>query len=180
MFGDKLAAAQKQIVSLTALIASTGFKIEAGAETSVEAFKAHLDAQTKTAIDAALAPVAAQAASATAAHAGLLAGIQGAGVKIGTFKAEDFVVAEGKTAADTSAATSIKTAIETAIAAKSAKQIASSGHPNALPIANDAPAAATGETAPQSKEEFLQAHAAISDPAKKTAYFRKYRANFAK
>lgn len=180
MFGDKLAAAQKQIASLTALIASTGFKIEAGAEASVEAFKAHLDSQTKTAVDAALAPVAAQAATATVEAAGLRAGIIAAGVKLGEFKAEDFKVGEGKTASDSAAAAGIKTAIETAVAAKSAKQIAASGHPHALPIANDAPEASGGESVPQSKEEFLKAHAAIADPGQKTAYFRKYRARFSK
>ena len=196
MFGDKLTAAHAKITSLVALIAATGFKIdaaaildpktEASALPTADAFKAHLAGQTTAAVDAATAPLAATIsghAPVAAAHASFVEAFTAAGVKLGDFVAADqgqgnTPEAKAKNAAAANTAM-IKTAIETRIASASAKQIAAAGHPHALevPAGPNADQPSASET-PQTKEAFHAALNAITDPGDRTAYFRKHKAKF--
>lgn len=194
MFGDKLTAANAKITSLVALLASTGFAINAAAildpktEASeipgVDSLKAHLAAQNKSAIAAATDPLNAQIATFAAGALELAAfkqGIADAGLKVGDFITAD--KAEGKTpedkakAAASANAATVKTAIETAVAGKSAKQIAATGHPHALDVPPGGGEAPKAADVPASKADF---HATLDTlkGAERTAYFRKHKAKF--
>ena len=99
-------------------------------------------------------------------------------MKLGEFKADDFKIAEGKTIADTAGAQAVKLAVETAIAAKSAKQIAATGHPHAIDVpAGDDKAGDTTAT-PASAADFLATYKSIKDPGEANAYFRKHSHRF--
>jgi hypothetical protein len=191
MFGDKLSTATAKINALVAIIAATGFKIEAAtiadakteadALPTADAFKAHLEGLTKTAVTNATATITAARDGEVAKNGAIVAGLSAAGVKLGDFKADDFKVAEGKTLADTAGAAAVKSAVETAIAAKSAKQVAGAGHPNALEVAPETKGnVGDGSATPTNAEEFLATFHALekSDPGKARAYFRKHNAKF--
>lgn len=183
MFGNKLAAAQDRIATLTALLAVTGIKIEGEAALPTpEALSAHLAAENKaaaeTALVDALAPVQSALAAAQAERDALRAGLAAAGIKLGDFTAADHALAEG--ASETAATAAVKSAVETAITARAARQIAATGHPHALDIKpGEGSASADASSAPSSSEEFMSAFNAIKDPAEKTAYFRKHSRRFA-
>jgi hypothetical protein len=205
MFGDKLTAANAKINALVALIVASGFqkisaeavadpKTEASALPSVDDFKAHLQTQQKAAVDAAVSPLNAQIAglntkvgelAGKVADADILReGITGAGVKLGDFVTAD--KAEGKTPEDKANAAkaanvaTVKGAIETAIASKSAKQIAASGHPNAIdvPAGKQEETSASNPGTPENAEEFKKNLRAIKDPGDRQAYYRKHKAKF--
>lgn len=185
LFGDKLGAANQRNAALTALLAVVGLNVSADAALPTpEAFKATLDQKTKEAVDAALAPVNAQLATANSKSAAFTAGLSAAGVKLGDFKAEDFTAKKDAKEGDLNgAASAVKLAVETAIAAKSAKQIAGSGHEGVLdtPRAEEAKTGAT-EVTPANAEEFLKQYNALSktNPGAAATYHRKHRAKFLK
>ncbi len=164
MFGDKLATAQKQIASLTALIASTGFKVEAGAEPSADALKAHLSSQTKAAVDAAVAPITEQLASSNSRYAALISAIDSAGIKL------------GDTAAPADLPAALKTALDAAISARSARQISAAGHPHAI----ETPSGDTKDASSMSATELAAAIGFEKDPAKRKSLFNAYEKRFLK
>jgi hypothetical protein len=206
MFGDKLAGAHAKINALVALIVAAGFpkinaetaadpKTEAKDLPSAEDFKAHLNGQTKAAVDAATGPLntkigelnkAAEGFAATAAElAAFKTGLADAGVKLG-----DFVTAatcEGKDDAEKAKnaaaknAAMVKEAIGVAVAQKSTKQIAAAGHEHALDIKPGEEAGNKGaadEAAPTDKADFHAKLGAIKDAGKRNTYFRKHKAKF--
>jgi hypothetical protein len=180
MFGDKLKLAQDRITALTVLLAGAGIKIEGDTLPSISAVQAQVTEQQNSAVMAALAPAQALMVCAQNEAGALKAGLGAAGVKLGDFKAEDFAIGEGKTIAECPASMAIKTAVEATVTMAAAKQVAGSGHPAAIevPTAAATPSGDATPAEPASAEEFLASLNAITDPAKRTAFYRKYQAKF--
>ena len=182
MFGNKVAALQGQIAGLDALIASTGFKIDAEAATlpTPEAFQAHLKGAQDTATKIALNAKDAALAGAQSEISALRAGFTAAGIKLGEFSAADYQAKEGETL--TPAAAAVKSALEGALTPRSTRQIAAAGHPAALDVpAGESPgSSASADGEPATAADFKTALDAIKDPGARTAYFRKHKAKFIK
>lgn len=198
MFGDKLTGATAKIHALVALITASGYtkitaatvadhKTAAEALPSVADYQAHLAAREQTAVEAATAPLATRIAALeieAAAAAAYRRGLEEAGIKF-TATFATAATAEGETpeaktaAAAATNAAAVKTAIETAIATRSARAIATTGHPHALDVPpGDSPRSSSEAPTPSSKEEFHSHLRSIQDPGDRTAYFRKHKARF--
>lgn len=181
MFGTKLEAAQARIAGLVALLASTGFKIEADAATFPTAadLGAHLEAQNAGAIQKATAPLAAAKVAAEAQASAYRSAFEAAGIKLDLAAADFTAPKEGEAAP---AVAKIKTAVETAIAQRAARQIAGAGHPSAIETAPGAEpgTAADADATPANAADFMATHKALKqkDPLSAQRYFRAHHAKF--
>ena len=181
MFGDKKAAATAdRLARVSSLLTVAG--IAEGAELPTpEAFRAQLENGRNAAITEATAPLQTALDAAKSENTAFRAALAAAGIVFaGEQNAGAIQLAEGETLAGKVTA-AIQTAVSTAATKSAAKQVAASGHPNAIEVPSDKQAGNNGDASaetPASAEEFMKAHAAITDPAKKTEYFRKHAHRF--
>lgn len=162
LFGNKLAAAEAHVTKLAGLLAVFGYApasaedaSESDAKTALENIKTSAKAEAST-------PLNAQIAS-------YRDGLKAAGIELA---ADTELNAESVTAA-------IEAHVKSATDKKAVAAVASSGHAQAI----DIPSEKTKETPsasdePENKEDFVATYRAISDPAKRQAYFRKYSKKF--
>lgn len=160
MFGNKLATATAQVSALLAALKGIGFEAATAEAVTPAALQSHLAARENAAAEAATAPLQSQLTAYTS-------GLAAAGI---TIAAEAFT-AEG-----------VKAAVEAKIAAvaqaKAVETVASSGHAAALAVPSTEGTGPAADATPASAEEFLATAAAITDPAARTAYYRKHSSRF--
>ena len=173
MFGNKLEAANNQIVALLGMLALAGYKPASAEAATLDGFKASLEQHTKTASDtavaAAVAPLNAGAVELTAFRAGLKA--HGIEVKFGAEHKDDAARASV-------VQTAIQGVIDTKATTGATKQLNAASHSSALAL-DPAPAGSDPKSAakPANVEEFKKGLAA-RDGAERTEYFRAHKAAF--
>lgn len=174
-FSKTSAATSERLAAAVSALGAAGFQVAADAPIPApEAVASAIESRIKAATD----PLSAQLATAQARADGLSAALVAVGVSLPDLSAADF--APGASGAEAPAVAAVRGAIEATVARRSAKTIAATGHPAAVPVPRDDAADSATAGAPASAEEFLQRYEAlsVSDPAGAQAYWRKHKSQF--